>query len=52
MVLETILQLERLQHLGCRIFQGFLFSRPLAADACETLLTDADALPWHHADPG
>jgi diguanylate cyclase (GGDEF)-like protein/PAS domain S-box-containing protein len=43
---ETEPQLQRLQELGCHYFQGFLFSRPLAADACETVLTDATALPW------
>jgi diguanylate cyclase (GGDEF)-like protein/PAS domain S-box-containing protein len=36
--IETELQLERLQDLGCRFGQGFLFSRPVDASAVLALL--------------
>jgi EAL domain-containing protein (putative c-di-GMP-specific phosphodiesterase class I) len=35
---ETTSQLERLLELGCDEMQGYLFSRPLTADAFEDLL--------------
>jgi diguanylate cyclase (GGDEF)-like protein len=44
---EEAWQAERLRELGFRRFQGYLFSRPLAADAYEALLRDRPSL-----DPG
>ena len=35
--IETIQQLEWLQHLGCEFGQGYLFSKPLAADEIERI---------------
>jgi EAL domain-containing protein (putative c-di-GMP-specific phosphodiesterase class I) len=35
---ETVAQRDFLGTLGCDILQGYLFSRPLPADALETLL--------------
>ena len=35
---ETEGQLERLRACGCHVAQGFLFSRPLSAQAAEALL--------------
>ena len=40
---ETAEQVNALQDMGCRIFQGFLFSRPLPAEAFETLAQDVSA---------
>ncbi|GIF14893.1 putative bifunctional diguanylate cyclase/phosphodiesterase [Actinoplanes teichomyceticus] len=45
---ETRLQADRLRHLGCDTGQGYLFSRPLSADAMLPLLHRSDpvyALP-------
>ena len=36
-----------LSRLGCRYAQGFLYARPIGADAVEELLTAGDI--WHHA---
>jgi len=38
--IETIGQLELLQELGCRLGQGFYFSRPVDAADAERLITD------------
>jgi diguanylate cyclase (GGDEF)-like protein/PAS domain S-box-containing protein len=38
--IETELQAQRLRDLGCRLGQGFLFSRPLEPAAMQTLLED------------
>ncbi|PSN15661.1 diguanylate cyclase [filamentous cyanobacterium CCT1] len=40
--IETETQLERLQVMGCRRGQGYLFSQPLGRDAATALLTN----PW------
>ncbi|GAB4061547.1 bifunctional diguanylate cyclase/phosphodiesterase [Uliginosibacterium sediminicola] len=40
---ETPAQLEMLRQLGCDAYQGYLFSRPLAADAFIQLLQDRQA---------
>ncbi|MBW4485960.1 MAG: EAL domain-containing protein [Tildeniella torsiva UHER 1998/13D] len=34
--IETRQQLKQLQHLGCQLGQGYLFSQPLSTDAIET----------------
>jgi diguanylate cyclase (GGDEF)-like protein len=53
--IETMEQLERIQALGCELGQGYLFSRPVAADTIEDLLVAGHtypvtaprtALPW------
>jgi EAL domain-containing protein (putative c-di-GMP-specific phosphodiesterase class I) len=38
--IETELQAQRLRDLGCRLGQGFLFSRALEPAAMQTLLED------------
>ena len=38
-------QLEHLRRLGCSLGQGFLFSRPVAADAAGELLSSSLAAP-------
>jgi predicted signal transduction protein with EAL and GGDEF domain len=45
---ETQGQLDALYAQGCTLMQGFLFSRPLTADAFERLaaLTGGPDLPW------
>ncbi len=41
--IETLQQLEWLHHLGCKFGQGYLFSKPLAADEIERIyLTKID----------
>lgn len=40
---ETIFQKESLQALGCDIYQGYLFSKPLAQQAFEQLVADTFA---------
>jgi diguanylate cyclase (GGDEF)-like protein/PAS domain S-box-containing protein len=42
--IETQQQLERLQHLGYKFGQGYLFSQPLSPEAIEALLVSQ---PWH-----
>jgi EAL domain-containing protein (putative c-di-GMP-specific phosphodiesterase class I) len=37
---ETADQLERLRALGCQRAQGFLFARPMTADAVDQLLAE------------
>jgi len=39
---ETDQQLERLSALGCDRFQGYFFSRPLAAGGCLDFILDAN----------
>jgi diguanylate cyclase (GGDEF)-like protein len=39
-------QATRLRELGCRLGQGYLFARPLAPDAMETLLARPEG--WRH----
>jgi EAL domain-containing protein (putative c-di-GMP-specific phosphodiesterase class I) len=51
---ETLRQLEVLQRLGCRLMQGFLFSRPLPASEIEawreqTILARQGALIYERA---
>lgn len=43
---ETERQLTRLSALGCDRFQGYLFSRPLAAHVCEQFVLDANLRPF------
>jgi diguanylate cyclase len=43
--IETLEQLVRLRAAGCRIGQGFLFSRPVSAEAIEVLLAAPIPLP-------
>ena len=44
--IETVAQQDRLQALGCDFGQGFLFARPLEADAAGRIVADApDWLP-------
>ncbi len=48
---ETQTQQRYLTRLGCDQLQGYLFSRPLPAEALEQLLQglgDGAALPWQH----
>ena len=53
--IETQEQLDMLRALGCRLGQGYLFSRPVAAKAVEKLLRDAiepfDFNHKHHIHP-
>jgi EAL domain-containing protein (putative c-di-GMP-specific phosphodiesterase class I) len=39
---ETEEQAARLRSLGCRLAQGYLFSRPITPDAVRELLAAAD----------
>ena len=39
--IETEPQLEMLRRLGCRLGQGYLFSKPTGAEGVERLLSDA-----------
>lgn len=45
---ETEAQLALLAHIGCDEVQGYLFSRPLAAEACTELLQSDRHLPVEH----
>ena len=44
---ETKAQLEYLSSQGCSHIQGYLFSRPLAADAFAKFLTTSTVVPLH-----
>jgi diguanylate cyclase (GGDEF)-like protein len=48
--IETVEQLRATQLLGCELGQGFLFSRPVAADAIAELLSTGHTFPVG-ADP-
>jgi EAL domain-containing protein (putative c-di-GMP-specific phosphodiesterase class I) len=41
---ETAAQAERLQSLGCRLAQGFYFSRPVPADEIQRMLRTSHAM--------
>ena len=41
---ETRAQLDALRALGCDVGQGFLFSRPVPAEACELMLREGCAM--------
>jgi EAL domain-containing protein (putative c-di-GMP-specific phosphodiesterase class I) len=43
--IETLDQLVRLRAAGCKVGQGFLFSRPVSAQAIEVLITAPIPLP-------
>jgi EAL domain-containing protein (putative c-di-GMP-specific phosphodiesterase class I) len=43
--IENPAQAEQLRALGCRYGQGFLFSKPLTAEAVQRLLVDGSVLP-------
>jgi EAL domain-containing protein (putative c-di-GMP-specific phosphodiesterase class I) len=43
--IETLEQLQEIQALGCRHGQGYLFSRPVEADAITELLTTGHTYP-------
>jgi len=45
---ETEQQLKRLSALGCDRFQGYFFSRPLAANVCQQFVLDAGQRPLVH----
>jgi EAL domain-containing protein (putative c-di-GMP-specific phosphodiesterase class I) len=45
---ETAAEWEALQHLGVRLFQGYLFAPPMEADAFADLLEDPDQLSRRH----
>ncbi len=42
--IETELQLERLRALGCKLGQGYLFAKPIAAEDIEKLLTNNSSI--------
>jgi diguanylate cyclase (GGDEF)-like protein len=53
---ETAEQAERLQSLGCRLAQGFYFSRPVAADEIKRMLHASHAIRiaggrWAESEP-
>jgi diguanylate cyclase (GGDEF)-like protein len=48
--IEAYQQADMLQNLGCTVGQGFLFSQPLPADECMTLLADDTAGPDEEED--
>ena len=48
---ETPAQLNFLRGIGCDKIQGFLYSRPLAADDCAALLRAAPLLPSENPEP-
>ena len=50
---ETRGQLQALSAQGCTLMQGFLFSRPLPADAFARLVVEAQThrMPWRADDP-
>ncbi|MEM6251379.1 MAG: EAL domain-containing protein [Cyanobacteria bacterium P01_D01_bin.156] len=48
--IETYQQLQYIQKLGCQFGQGYLFSKPLPAEAIETQLLRGNQLPvWQFA---
>ncbi len=47
---ETIAQARLLRELGCDVMQGFLFSRPVAAEQMEALLRRDRPFAWASAD--
>ncbi|HEY9420183.1 MAG TPA: EAL domain-containing protein, partial [Thermoanaerobaculia bacterium] len=47
--LETEVQLAQLQEMGCRLGQGFLFSRPVDREAVRALM---ELPPWQGLFPG
>ena len=49
--IESAEQLECLRKLGCECGQGFFFSPPVAAQACESLLAQVRNPPRHGAEP-
>ena len=50
---ETLPQLEELEHLGCDVAQGYYFARPVSAAAFSSLLTaSASAPPQLHVVRG
>ena len=53
---ETAAQAERLQSLGCRLAQGFYFSRPVPAEEIQRMLRTSHAMRvaggrWPEAEP-
>jgi lactose/cellobiose-specific phosphotransferase system IIC component len=46
---ENAQQLQRLSALGCDRFQGYFFSRPLAANGCLAFVLDANRGRWFAA---
>ncbi|MGD4850339.1 EAL domain-containing protein, partial [Xanthomonas citri pv. citri] len=44
-------QLQRLHALGCDHYQGFLFARPMPADALRTRLASPDGEPAQTPPP-
>ena len=44
--IETVQQLEWLQALGCEQGQGYLISRPVSAEAVETILASGRAIQF------
>ena len=42
---ETLPQLEELEHLGCDVAQGYYFARPVSAAAFCTMLTASASVP-------
>ncbi len=48
--IETVQQLEWLQHLGCEQGQGYLLSKPLAPEAVATLLAAGRTMDWVSGD--
>ena len=49
--IETQAQLERLQQLGYKFGQGYLFSRPLSQAAAEALLSSTTCLLYTSPSP-
>jgi EAL domain-containing protein (putative c-di-GMP-specific phosphodiesterase class I) len=44
---ETLPQLEELEHLGCDVAQGYYFARPVSAAAFSTMLTTSVSTAPH-----
>ena len=49
--IETPEQLETVRALGCELGQGYLFSRPVPAEAISRMLREAAAGRTLHGDP-